>query len=131
MGDRLFEQIFNLKFAAKQLQRSAVKCEKDEKAERLKVKKAIEKGLTDNAKIYAEVSCVFFWGGVFRRKGLQGFTAVSLPTTATHRQTHMTHLLHTQHHANDTNNIIITTTPTTPSTTIRTRSASAPSTSTT
>ncbi len=30
-------QIFNLKFTAKQLARSAVKCEKDEKAEKLKV----------------------------------------------------------------------------------------------
>ena len=39
MGDKLLEQIFNLKFTAKQLNRSAVKCEKDEKAERLKVKK--------------------------------------------------------------------------------------------
>jgi len=30
-------QVFNLKFTAKQLARSAVKCEKEEKAERLKV----------------------------------------------------------------------------------------------
>ena len=55
MGDKLFEQVFNLKLTAKQLNRSAVKCEKDEKAERLKVKKAIEKGNTEGAKIYAEV----------------------------------------------------------------------------
>lgn len=48
------EQIFNLKFTAKQLQRSSIKCEKDEKAERLKVKKAIEKGNIDGAKIYAQ-----------------------------------------------------------------------------
>lgn len=38
-GDKLLEQIFNLKFTAKQLNRSAIKCEKEEKAERLKVKK--------------------------------------------------------------------------------------------
>ena len=54
MGDKLLEQIFNLKFTAKQLQRSAVKCEKDEKAERLKVKKAIEKNNMEGAKIYAQ-----------------------------------------------------------------------------
>jgi charged multivesicular body protein 1 len=54
MGDKLLEQIFNLKFTAKQLNRSAVKCEKDEKSERLKVKKAIEKGNVEGAKIYAQ-----------------------------------------------------------------------------
>lgn len=46
--------MFNLKFMAKQLNRSAIKCEKDEKAERLKVKKAIEKNNTEGAKIYAQ-----------------------------------------------------------------------------
>ena len=35
--------------------RSAIKCEKDEKAERLKVKKAIEKNNMEGAKICAEV----------------------------------------------------------------------------
>ena len=54
MGDKLLEQIFNLKFTAKQLNRSAIKCEKDEKSERLKVKKAIEKGNVEGAKIYAQ-----------------------------------------------------------------------------
>jgi charged multivesicular body protein 1 len=53
-GEKLLDQIFNLKFTAKQLQRSAVKCEKDEKSERLKVKKAIEKGNIEGAKIYAQ-----------------------------------------------------------------------------
>uniref|UniRef100_A0A7S0RAB7 Charged multivesicular body protein 1a n=1 Tax=Chlamydomonas leiostraca TaxID=1034604 RepID=A0A7S0RAB7_9CHLO len=53
-GDKLLDQIFNLKFTAKQLARSAVKCEKEEKAERLKVKKAIEKGNMEGAKIYAQ-----------------------------------------------------------------------------
>jgi hypothetical protein len=47
-------QVFNLKFMAKTLNRSAVKCEKEEKAERLKVKKAIEKGNVEGAKIYAQ-----------------------------------------------------------------------------
>lgn len=47
-------QIMELKFTAKSLQRQARKCEKDEKAEKLKVKKAIEKGNMDGARIYAE-----------------------------------------------------------------------------
>lgn len=38
------DQIFNLKFTSKQLVRQAAKCEKEEKSERLKIKKAIEKG---------------------------------------------------------------------------------------
>jgi len=50
----LLDQIFNLKFTAKQLTRSSIKCEKEEKAEKLKVKKAIEKGNLDGAKIYAQ-----------------------------------------------------------------------------
>lgn len=54
MSDKLLEQVFNLKFTAKQLNRSAAKCEKDEKAERLKVKKAIEKGNMEGAAIYAQ-----------------------------------------------------------------------------
>lgn len=53
-GEKLLEQIFNLKFTAKQLSRSSIKCEKEEKAERLKVKKAIEKGNVEGAKIYAQ-----------------------------------------------------------------------------
>ena len=38
------DQIFNLKFTSKQLVRAAKKCEKEEKDEKLKIKKAIEKG---------------------------------------------------------------------------------------
>jgi charged multivesicular body protein 1 len=53
-GDKLMDQIFNLKITAKQLNRQAVKCEKEERTERLKVKKAIEKGNTEGAKIYAQ-----------------------------------------------------------------------------
>uniref|UniRef100_A0A667XMD8 Charged multivesicular body protein 1B n=1 Tax=Myripristis murdjan TaxID=586833 RepID=A0A667XMD8_9TELE len=46
--------LFNLKFAAKELQRNAKKCDKDEKAEKAKVKKAIQKGNMEVAKIHAE-----------------------------------------------------------------------------
>ena len=55
MSDRkLMEQIFNLKFTSKQLVRGSKRAEKDEKTEKLKVKKAIEKGNIDGAKIYAQ-----------------------------------------------------------------------------
>ncbi|XDV21108.1 hypothetical protein PO909_026278, partial [Leuciscus waleckii] len=48
------EQLFNLKFAAKELQRSSKKCDKEEKAEKVKVKKAIQKGNMEVARIHAE-----------------------------------------------------------------------------
>ena len=38
------KHLFNLKFAAKDLERCSKKCDKEEKAEKLKLKKAIEKG---------------------------------------------------------------------------------------
>lgn len=41
------EHLFNLKFAVKDLERSAKKCEKDEKLEIAKTKKAIQKGNTE------------------------------------------------------------------------------------
>ena len=44
-GEKLLDQIFNLKFTAKQLARSAVKCEKEEKAEKLKVRRCPLEGL--------------------------------------------------------------------------------------
>jgi len=47
-------QLFNLKFTAKQLARQAKKCEKEEKDEKLKLKKAIEKGNMDGARIYGQ-----------------------------------------------------------------------------
>ncbi|GAX79761.1 hypothetical protein CEUSTIGMA_g7202.t1 [Chlamydomonas eustigma] len=53
-GDKLMEQVFNLKFMAKQLSKSAVKSEKEEKSEKLKIKKAMEKGNIEGAKIYAQ-----------------------------------------------------------------------------
>lgn len=46
--------MFNLKFSAKQLEREAKKCEKSEKEEKNKLKKAIQKGNMEGAKIYAE-----------------------------------------------------------------------------
>ncbi|KAL0319346.1 UNVERIFIED_CONTAM: ESCRT-related protein CHMP1B [Sesamum angustifolium] len=54
--EKLMQQIMDLKFTSKSLQRQARKCEKEEKAEKLKVKKAIEKGNMDGARIYAENS---------------------------------------------------------------------------
>jgi len=47
-------QLFNLKFTAKQLTRGSKKCEDNEKAQKLKLKKAIEQGNVDGAKIYAQ-----------------------------------------------------------------------------
>ena len=84
MGDKLLEQVFNLKFMAKQLNRSAVKCEKDEKAERLKVKKAIEKGNLDGAKIYAEVGAVG-WGLVVWGMSALGLTIIQIGCVASGR----------------------------------------------
>jgi len=46
--------LFNMKFAVKELERSSKKCEKEEKAEKLKCKKAIAKGNMEVARIHAE-----------------------------------------------------------------------------
>ncbi|XP_072519816.1 charged multivesicular body protein 1b-like isoform X2 [Salminus brasiliensis] len=48
------KHLFNLKFAAKELERNAKKCDKEEKAEKAKVKKAIQKGNMEVARIHAE-----------------------------------------------------------------------------
>lgn len=48
------KHLFNLKFAVKDLERNAKKCEKEEKLERAKAKKAIQKGNMDVARIHAE-----------------------------------------------------------------------------
>ncbi|XP_071522498.1 charged multivesicular body protein 1b isoform X2 [Panulirus ornatus] len=50
------KHLFNLKFAAKDLERQSKKCEKEEKAEKVKLKKAIAKGNMDGARIHAENS---------------------------------------------------------------------------
>jgi len=46
--------LFNLKFASKQLERSSKQCEKAEKVEKTKCKKAIQKGNVDVARVHAE-----------------------------------------------------------------------------
>ncbi|CAJ0934333.1 unnamed protein product [Ranitomeya imitator] len=48
------KHLFNLKFAAKELNRNAKKCDKEEKTEKAKIKKAIQKGNTEIARIHAE-----------------------------------------------------------------------------
>lgn len=48
------EHLFNLKFAVKELERNSKRCEKEEKQEKLKAKKAIQKGNMDVARIHAE-----------------------------------------------------------------------------
>ena len=48
------KHLFNLKFAAKELNRSSKKCDKEEKAEKAKIKKAIQKGNMEVARIHAE-----------------------------------------------------------------------------
>lgn len=52
----LEKQLFNLKFAAKSLERNAKRCAKDEAAEKLKLKKAITQQNMDGAKIHAEAA---------------------------------------------------------------------------
>ncbi|XP_022913515.1 charged multivesicular body protein 1b-like [Onthophagus taurus] len=54
MAMTMESHLYNLKIAAKQLQRNSVKCEKEEKVEKLKTKKAIQKGNMDIARIHAE-----------------------------------------------------------------------------
>ncbi|KAH3738160.1 hypothetical protein DPMN_044788 [Dreissena polymorpha] len=48
------KHLFNLKFAAKDLERNAKKSEKSEREEKVKLKKAIQKGNMEGAKIHAE-----------------------------------------------------------------------------
>lgn len=48
------EHLFNLKFAVKELERNSKKAEKQEKLEKAKAKKAIQKGNMDVARIHAE-----------------------------------------------------------------------------
>lgn len=48
------KQLFNLKFAVKDLERMAKKCDKAEKEEKLKLKKEIQRSNMDGAKIHAE-----------------------------------------------------------------------------
>lgn len=48
------KNLFNLKFAAKELERNSKKCEKEEKVEKVKLKKAIQKNNMEGAQIHAE-----------------------------------------------------------------------------
>lgn len=48
------EHLFNLKFAVKELERNAKRCEKEEKQEKAKTKQAIQKGNMEVARIHAE-----------------------------------------------------------------------------
>ncbi|PFX32272.1 charged multivesicular body protein 1a-like [Stylophora pistillata] len=48
------DTLFQLKFTSKQLERSSKKCEKEEKAQQAKVKKALQQKNIEGAKIYAE-----------------------------------------------------------------------------
>lgn len=52
--EKMEKSLFNLKFASKNLKRESKKCEKDEKAEKGKVKTAIQKANTEGARIHAE-----------------------------------------------------------------------------
>jgi len=51
---RLENALFKLKFTAKQLNRQSVKAGKDEQTEKAKLKKAIQQGHEDIAKVYAQ-----------------------------------------------------------------------------
>merc|ERR1719453_2305964 len=50
----LENQLFQLKFTSKQLARLSKKCEKEEKAEKEKIRKALEKDNNDGARIHAQ-----------------------------------------------------------------------------
>lgn len=54
MTSAMEKHLFQLKFAAKDLNRMSKKCEKDEKVEKTKLKKAIQKGNMEGARIHAE-----------------------------------------------------------------------------
>lgn len=54
MSSGLENHLFNLKFTAKQLARQAKKSEKQVRLEKLKLRKAIEAGNKDGARVYAE-----------------------------------------------------------------------------
>ncbi|CAJ1033628.1 Snf7, putative [Leishmania lindenbergi] len=52
--DQMCDILFNIKFASKQMTKSAATSEKSAEKERLNVKKALEKGNPEAARIYAE-----------------------------------------------------------------------------
>ncbi|TMW69363.1 hypothetical protein Poli38472_001519 [Pythium oligandrum] len=52
--NKLEDELFNMKFTAKSLIRNAKKCEKNQAAQKIKLKKAIEQGNMEGARIYAQ-----------------------------------------------------------------------------
>jgi len=54
------DHLFNLKFAVKELERNSKKCEKEEKAEKLKTKKAIQKGNMEVNYFKANIISLYF-----------------------------------------------------------------------
>lgn len=50
----LTDTVFQLRFCAKQLERLSKKAEKEQAAQQAKIKKALQQGNTEGAKIYAE-----------------------------------------------------------------------------
>ncbi|KAF0308991.1 Charged multivesicular body protein 1a [Amphibalanus amphitrite] len=54
MNDKMFETMFQLRFCAKQMERLSKRAEKDQKKEQAKVKRALQKGSVEGARIYAE-----------------------------------------------------------------------------
>jgi charged multivesicular body protein 1 len=52
--NKLEDELFNMKFTAKSLVRNAKKCEKNQAVQKTKLKKAIEQGNMEGAKIYAQ-----------------------------------------------------------------------------
>jgi len=68
MGNKLSleDELVNLRITSKQMSRSALKCEKNEKAALSKLKKAIEQGNMEGAKIYGQ--------NAIREKVRKGFT---------------------------------------------------------
>ncbi|XP_064399076.1 charged multivesicular body protein 1a-like [Halichondria panicea] len=51
---KLEDTLFTLKFTTKQMERASRKCEKEERAQKAKVTKALKQGNTEGARIYAE-----------------------------------------------------------------------------
>uniref|UniRef100_M4C5I2 Uncharacterized protein n=1 Tax=Hyaloperonospora arabidopsidis (strain Emoy2) TaxID=559515 RepID=M4C5I2_HYAAE len=52
--NKLEDELFNIKFTAKTLLRNSKKCEKNQAVQKTKLKKAIEQGNMEGAKIYAQ-----------------------------------------------------------------------------
>merc|ERR1711966_35962 len=52
--DQMQEMVFSMKLQSRELQRQAVKSEKESKKEKAKIKKAVEQGNKDGARLFAE-----------------------------------------------------------------------------